>query len=253
MKKLFTLIALITISLVSKAQLCENFNAYAPDSTTPAVYNGFTLSYHTTGSNYTSTQSSGPSGPNSYKFGRDSCTMITPDLTGYDSISFWMKGNATTGGTMAGSRLYINESPDGVTYSVTQTITPVASVSETKGFYLSPGTKYVMFFYDKDSGNVAFDDFCASVSSLVGVNEVSASAFTAYPNPSRGMVNLTLNTPRNGEIVITDVLGNELKRSVLKASDMNPSVDLSDFKDGIYFIKVKSDGSESTKRIVLKK
>ncbi|MBL0033215.1 MAG: hypothetical protein IPP27_13975 [Bacteroidetes bacterium] len=54
-------------------------------------YHGFTLTYYTVGSYYTSTQSSGPSGPNSYKFGRDSCSIITPDLTGYDSISFWMK------------------------------------------------------------------------------------------------------------------------------------------------------------------
>jgi Secretion system C-terminal sorting domain len=252
MKKIFTLIALIIASLGSYAQICENFNSYTPDSTTGPNYNGFILTYYTVGSNYTSTQSSGPSGPNSYKFGRDSCSMITPDLTGYDSISFWMKGNATTGGTMAGSRLYINESPDGITYTVTQTIIPVASVSETKSYYLSAGTKFVKFYYDKDSGNVAFDDFCASASS-VGITETSASAFTAYPNPTRGQVNLTMNTPRNSEVIITDVLGNELRRYALKSSDMNPSLDLSDYKDGVYFIKVKTDNGESSKRIILKK
>jgi len=251
MKKLFTLIALILGSLVSNAQICENWNSF--DTTSGPNYNGFTITYYTIGSYYTSTQSSGPSGPNSYKFGRDSCSVTTPDLTGYDSISFWMKGNASTGGTMAGSRLYINESPDGINYTVTQTIIPVASVSETKSYYLAAGTKFVKFYYDKDSGNVAFDDFCASVSSLVGVNEITASSFTAYPNPSRGVVNLSMNTPRNAEVVITDVIGNELRRYTIKSSDMNPSFDLSDYKDGIYFIKVKSDAGESSKRIVLKK
>ena len=148
MKKLFTLIALILGSLVSNAQFCENWNSF--DTTSGPNYNGFTITYYTIGSYYTSTQSSGPSGPNSYKFGRDSCSVTTPDLTGYDSISFWMKGNASTGGTMAGSRLYINESPDGINYTVTQTIIPVASVSETKSYYLAAGTKFVKFYYDKD-------------------------------------------------------------------------------------------------------
>ncbi|MFZ7115058.1 MAG: T9SS type A sorting domain-containing protein [Bacteroidota bacterium] len=251
MKKIFTLIALIISSLASNAQICENFNAY--DTTTAGPdYNGFTLTYYTIGSYYTSTQSSGPSGPNSYKFGRDSCSMITPDLTGYDSISFWMKGNASTGGSMANSQLILSESPDGVTYTVKETIIPVASVSETKAYYLTPGTRFVMFYYDKDSGNVAFDDFCASVSS-VGIVETSASGFVAYPNPTRGQVNLTLNTPRNSEVIITDVLGNELKRYALKASDINPSIDLGDYKDGVYFVKLKSENGESSKRIVLKK
>ena len=251
MKKFFTLIALIISSLASNAQICENFNAF--DTTTAGpVYNGFTLTYYTIGSYYTSTQSSGPSGPNSYKFGRDSCSMITPDLAGYDSISFWMKGNASTGGSMANSQLIMSESPDGVTYTVTQTIIPVASVSETKSYYLSFGTRFVMFYYDKDSGNVAFDDFCASASS-VGIKEATPTSFTAYPNPSRGIVNLTMNTQRNAEIVVTDVIGNEVKRAGIKASDMNPSIDLSDFKDGIYFIKIKSDAGESSKKIVLKK
>lgn len=251
MKKIFTLIALIISSLASNAQICENFNGF--DTTTASAnYHGFTLTYYTVGSYYTSTQSSGPSGPNSYKFGRDSCSMITPDLTGYDSISFWMKGNASTGGTMANSQLILSESPDGVTYTVKQTIIPVASVSETKAFNLTPGTRFVMFYYDKDSGNVAFDDFCASVSS-VGINEVSANSFTAYPNPTRGMVNLKVTNAHNAEIVVTDVLGNELKRSMIKSTDFNPSIDLSDFKDGIYFIKMKSDKGESSKRIVLKK
>jgi hypothetical protein len=251
MKKIFTLIALVISALVSNAQICENFNGY--DSTTAGPnYHGFTLTYYAVGSNYTSTQSSGPSGPNSYKFGRDSATMITPDLTGYDSISFWMKGNATTGGTMAASRLYLTQSSDGISYTPIDVITPVAALAETKSYYLAAGTKWVMFFYDKDSGNVAFDDFCASASS-VGIKETSASAFTAYPNPSNGQVNLTMTNPRNAMVTITDVLGNELKHYSFKASDMNPSIDLGDYKDGIYFIKVKTDAGESSKRIVLKK
>lgn len=251
MKKIFTLLALIISTLASTAQICENFNAY--DTTTASAnYNGFTLTYFVVGSYYTSTQSSGPSGPNSYKFGRDSCSMITPDLTGYDSISFWMKGNATTGGTMALSRLYLSESADGIIYTPKVTITPVAALAETKSFYLTQGTKYVMFYYDKDSGNVAFDDFCASVSS-VGIKEISAGSFTAYPNPSSGIVNLTMSTPKNAQVIITDVLGNELSRYAIKASEINPSINLSDYKDGIYFIKLKSDSGESSKRIVLKK
>src|SRR4051812_44715173 len=111
MKKIFTILSLIIVTLSGTAVaqtsiLCEDFNDY--DTTTAgANYHGWTLTYFSQFSFYTSTQSSGPSGPNSYKFGVDSATMISPDITGAASIQFWMKGNAATGGTLGQSTFYI--------------------------------------------------------------------------------------------------------------------------------------------------
>lgn len=252
MKKLFTLIAFIISSFAANAQFCENWTSY--DSTSGANYNGWELSYFGFGSYYTSVASSSVSGPNSYKFGRDSCYAITPNILGYDSISFWMKGNAASGGTMAQGKFYIYETNDGVNYTQLDVIFPITAggVGQVQSYLLSPGTTNVKFYYDKDSGNVAFDDFCAS-NTVNGINEASATAFSAYPNPSRGTVNLAMTTPTNAQVIITDVLGNELKRYALRSSEMNPSFDLSELKDGIYFIKVKSDKGETSKRVVLKK
>ncbi len=253
MKKLFTLIALLISALVSNAQLCENWTTY--DSTTAnANYNGWTLNYFSKYSYYTSVGSSSTSGPNSYKFGVDSATLITPNILGYDSISFWMKGNAATGGSMAQGKFYISETSDGINYTQLDVIFPITpgGTGMVKSYLLSAGTTNVKFFYDKDSGNVAFDDFCASAR-IVGISEASATAFSAYPNPSRGVVSLAMNNPLNGQVIITDVLGNEMKRFMVRSNEINPSFDLSELRDGIYFLKLKSDKGETSKRIVLKK
>lgn len=252
MKKLFTLITLVISALVSNAQICENWNTY--DSLTAnANYNGWTLSYFSRYSYYTSVGSSGPSGPNSYKFGVDSAYMITPDLTGNDSISFWMKGNASTGGTLAQGKFYISESSDGTNFTQKDVIFPIpAGVSSVRSYVLTPGTIKVKFFYDKDSGNVAFDDFCA-MHTITGITETSFTAFAAYPNPSRGQVSLSINNPMNAQVIITDMVGNEIRRYAVRSSETNPSFDLSELNDGVYFIKLKSDKGETSKRVVLKK
>src|SRR6185295_12035294 len=95
-KNLLLLFAFVYFSIIGgQAQtmvLCENFSDY--DTTTvSASFHGWTLSYFTKQSLYTSTASSGPSGPNSYKFGVDSATAITPSIIGADHINFWYKGN----------------------------------------------------------------------------------------------------------------------------------------------------------------
>lgn len=260
MRKIFTILLLITaITSGSIAQtniFCEYFANY--DSTTASAnYNGWTLTYFSAFSYYTSTQSSGPSGPNSYKFGVDSATAITPNILGADSIHFHMKGNASTGGSLANGAFYIYETSDGTNYSLVDMINPIpAGVATMKHYKISAGTTNVKFFYDKDSGNVAFDDFCAT-QSVVGVNELSQkAALSVYPNPTKGNTTIDFKNMRsknNVTVVVNNVLGKEINRVILKGTETNFQLDLSDYQDGVYFVKVKSDSGESTQRIVLRK
>ncbi len=256
MKKIFTLLTLlIAIAGSSKAQsnvFCETFTGY--NATTAATdYNGWSLTYFSTSSFYTSTQSSGPSGPNSYKFGVDSATAISPNITGADHINFWMKGNATTGGTLANGAFYIYETSDGVNYTLIDMVNPISTTGQAKQYAITAGTTNIKFFYDKDSGNVAFDDFCATIGAVGFVDATKNVVFSAYPNPSRGMLNVNLSTPRNSIVTISNMIGAEIRRFAMKSNELSTVLDLTDLQDGIYFIKVKTDIGESTERIVLRK
>ena len=147
MKKIFTLLSIfISIASLSKAQsnvFCETFDNYDSLSAS-ASYNGWTLTSFGPYSYYTSVGSSGISGPNSYKFGIDSATAITPNIAGADHINFYMKGNAATGSTLGNSAFYIYETSDGTNYNLIEMISPITPfVSEIKQYALSPGTTNV--------------------------------------------------------------------------------------------------------------
>src|SRR6476620_7666610 len=81
----------------------EDFTNYLGTIATVPV--GWTFTYN---GNYTTTASSGTSGPNSYKFGAINATITSPIFTTADTLSFWVKGN----GTDALSTLNVLESAD---------------------------------------------------------------------------------------------------------------------------------------------
>ncbi len=254
MKKIFTLLVIacsfLTASKGQTTVFCETFDTY--DTTTASAnYNGWTLTYFSQYSYYTSTNSSGVA-PNSYKFGVDSATAITPNISGADQISFWMKGNASTGGTLANGKFYIYETSDGSTFNLIDMINPIPTTEGTKTYALSAGTTNVKFFYDKDSGNVAFDDFCATI--VNGINEASKSfSFSAYPNPSKGSINLTLANTNSATVIIANMLGSEMRHFTLKSNELSSTLDLSDLQEGVYMIKVKSDAGEATQRLIIRR
>ena len=263
MKKIFTLIALFfTISFSSSAQspiLCENFNNY--DSLVSSVdWHGWYISYNTQFSYYTSTQSSGSSGPNSYKFGVDSATLISPDLTGVESISFWMKGNfGTPPGPDPLSMFYVYESADSSVWTLVDSIQPsanIATAGHPKAYNVTLGTRFVKFYYHKSSGNVAFDDFCA-YDGPVGIFGVAKNnlAISLYPNPSNGLINIKTSTFQTKGLTVTvsNVLGKEVKQVSLNTSAALYQVNLNDLEAGIYMVRVRSEYGESTQRVILKK
>ena len=87
----FTFSVLFALSVNAQTTLIyEPFTSY--DGTSGTVPTGWTFNYN---ANYTSTQSSGPSGPNSFKFGVDTATIITPAFSNADTVKFWYKGNQT--------------------------------------------------------------------------------------------------------------------------------------------------------------
>lgn len=257
MKKIYLMTLLAFSSLLSSAQtnvLCENFTNYAPDSINYASfehYNGWYFSYFLRFSFYTSQSSSGVSGPNSYKFGVDSATAITPNILGADHFNFWMKGNSTD--TL--STLYIYQTNDSINWNLITAINRITADTIIRQYSLSPGAKHVKFFYDKSTGNVAFDDFCATIGS-VGISSPGPRLnMRVYPNPTSGNLYIDLGqfNSNSVQISIANVLGSEVKRSVVNGYSNELAIDLGDLNAGIYMVTVKTDLGSSTQRVVVRK
>jgi hypothetical protein len=256
MKKLYlSLITILFASTISFGQtvlFSDNFNSY--DSASGPNYNGWQLTYYGAGSFYTSTQSSGPSGPNAYKFGRDSATAITPTFSNSaDSVHFYMKANTATGGTMAQSALYLYESQDGVNWNLLTTFAPPPLTATNVNLALTAGTTQLKFFYDKDTGNVGMDDFSVT-SSTVGLNELSLDKkVKVFPSPASTKLNVNLGSVvNNADVAIFNVIGNEVQHTVLDHPADNLVLNVAAFTEGVYLVKIKADQQTITRRIVVR-
>src|ERR1043165_162188 len=86
------------------------------------------------------------------------------------------------------------------------------------------------------------------VSAIVDAEEIQ-SGIQVYPNPSTGIVNVSLSDAGNAtEFALLDAVGNELIRS--NFTDRTSSFDLSQFASGLYFCKVISGNKQYFSRIV---
>lgn len=263
MKKIYlALVFSLFISGLGVAQtvvLSDNFTSY--DSTSGSSYNGWTLSYFGFGSYYTSSPapagSAGPSGPNSYKFGRDSATATTPMfMGGGDSVHFFMKGNPASGLTLGNSTFYVYESSNGTTWTSVHTFNPpmdTAKVGSMQHFPLLSSSMFLKFFYDKDIGNVAFDDFSITKNSI-GINSISAEdRVSIFPTPTSGKININFgNLMQKANFSVMNMLGKQVLNENMSEADDAYSLNLTSLQNGIYFLQVKSDKLSLTKRIIVK-
>jgi myo-inositol-hexaphosphate 3-phosphohydrolase len=87
-------------------------------------------------------------------------------------------------------------------------------------------------------------------------SKAAGIALSVYPNPSKGLVVVTLNqkVDSNYKLRLTNVLGREIRSFSLRteASNTGMPLNLSDLPAGMYFYSlVQNDKVLSTKRFVL--
>jgi hypothetical protein len=72
-----------------------------------------------------------------------------------------------------------------------------------------------------------------------------------YPNPSKGIFNISLGNLQPETIEVYDVMGKLImKKNAISVTNFQTSIDLSAVAQGIYFIKISANGQNSVKRIV---
>lgn len=118
---------------------------------------------------------------------------------------------------------------------------------------------------DSNNNSVDFQRMCgtpgtANVSSAtsctVGLLEAKKDiTFRAWPNPTKGVINVDLTSAnlKNVTVVLSDILGKELRRTELGNFSSVYQMDLSEYHYGFYFVKVISDKGEAAQRIILTK
>lgn len=75
----------------------------------------------------------------------------------------------------------------------------------------------------------------------IGLNENDRQHFEIYPNPAKDIINIKLEKDAEGEIVITNQLGQIVKEAKINCSDIR--LQTNDLSSGIYNISI-SDGNE---------
>ena len=87
----------------------------------------------------------------------------------------------------------------------------------------------------------------------IGLQELNEHSFTIYPNPAHSSISLNLSQLNSLTLLsVTDVLGQELNKVILdsQSSDVDYSIDISEWPNGLYFINVENNSNQIVKRFV---
>jgi hypothetical protein len=100
--------------------------------------------------------------------------------------------------------------------------------------------------------SIRLDDFrIAKVVGSVGIKSLTNNdAIAIFPNPTSGILNIN-SIEANSSVEVINVIGEKVyTNSLVKGNNV---VDLSGLANGAYFVKLNSNGSITTKKVVLSK
>lgn len=87
-----------------------------------------------------------------------------------------------------------------------------------------------------------------------GVNELPVSMSSAYPNPATSTVHFDYALEGNATAVVYNIVGQEVMRKDLNATDGQLSLSVADLQNGIYFCTLTVNGrAQATQKFVVKK
>ncbi len=86
---------------------------------------------------------------------------------------------------------------------------------------------------------------------IAGINSV-ASTISVSPNPTNGIVTVSLPELVNANLTVSDITGKLLKNYSISNTQKSVSIDFSDLNSGLYFVKIIS-GQNTYNQTVVKK
>ena len=130
--------------------------------------------------------------------------------------------------------------------------------STLAGETFTPGT-YTIKWELKDASNTVIDDctFDVEIQNYVGI-DIIESNITISPNPTSGIFTIknqeasVVERSRNTRpscVSITDIAGKIIKNQL---TSNNSKIDISNFPNGIYFVKIQMEDNIIIKKIIKK-
>lgn len=118
------------------------------------------------------------------------------------------------------------------------------------------GTKMILSFPATNQAKVySLPGTLTTSNMLLSGNSNGNESFSAYPNPSSDQITINYRLPigtQNGEIVISDLSGKEIKRCSVDNSFNNLVLPTNEFSNGIYLYSFKANGKLlETKKIII--
>lgn len=105
---------------------------------------------------------------------------------------------------------------------------------------------YKLFLADVNNCSDFEDSIEFQMNYTVGINELNQTpSFSMFPNPANDLVSIQLNNSKNGTVKIVDLVGNVIYSESISSSK---TLNTSEFKNGIYFVTIESEGSKMTSR-----
>lgn len=104
-------------------------------------------------------------------------------------------------------------------------------------------------FQDRDSDNIVYFDNIVFGDSSLAIASQEQSIVSVYPNPASGLVNIR-SLYAIDEFVIYNQLGQQI-RSERPNSEIT-TFDVSGLKQGLYFIRIKSQGQKTISKLVVR-
>ena len=107
----------------------------------------------------------------------------------------------------------------------------------------------VTYRYEVMSGSVVDAYFEVNVCKTASIEEIAALSVSVAPNPASSLLNISTNGVSGAKVKMVDVLGNVvLSETVIGTSK---SIDVANFRNGIYFVIVEAQGAKTVSRKVV--
>ncbi|MFC1732468.1 T9SS type A sorting domain-containing protein [candidate division KSB1 bacterium] len=152
----------------------------------------------------------------------------------------------------------------GTSWTLIEKLTKISTSGTTKTYNNVSAFSKFRFSFTKGPGQIAFDDVsisCGSGSSFAmdpfePATEDQRSELWIYPNPGTGLYTIEGSgfEDGTGKIYVFDLLGRNIltKEISVEANSLNTSIDISNFKNGVYSIRIELGSQTEVKRIIKK-
>lgn len=113
----------------------------------------------------------------------------------------------------------------------------------------SANSTQIYTYYITDTNGVYVDSVALRFNFTLGLEEAPSLAVNVAPNPADNLLKISATGSNDATVKMVDVLGNVvLKEAVINGSK---TIDVSNFRNGIYFVRVEAPGAKTVNRKVI--